>query len=38
MTINDVLARLKDVKKTPDGYVARCPAHNDEKPSLSIRV
>ena len=32
------LDRLDGVKKTgPDKYLARCPAHDDKSPSLSIR-
>lgn len=37
-TIDDFLSRLTFVKKTGDGkWIARCPAHNDATPSLSIR-
>jgi hypothetical protein len=32
-----VLSRLEAVKEVPSGYLARCPAHNDRNPSLSIR-
>jgi putative DNA primase/helicase len=31
-----VLSRLKHVERTPSGYAARCPAHSDSRPSLSI--
>jgi hypothetical protein len=31
-----LLSRLQGVKKTKDGWIARCPAHDDRKPSLSI--
>lgn len=31
-----VLARLKGVKKSGGGHVARCPAHDDRNPSLSV--
>ena len=31
-----LLARLRDVHATPMGFAARCPAHNDRNPSLSI--
>jgi hypothetical protein len=34
--VANVLARLKKVKKAGKGWVARCPAHDDSKPSLSI--
>lgn len=31
-----LLSRLEGVRKTGDRYVARCPAHNDNSPSLSL--
>ncbi len=31
-----VLAKLSDVHTTSDGYAARCPAHDDSSPSLSV--
>lgn len=34
--IKDVLDRLEKVEKRGNGWTARCPVHNDEKPSLSI--
>ena len=34
--IEDVLAKLNGVKRSGQGYIARCPAHNDRNPSLSI--
>ena len=34
--INNVLAKLKKVKKNGQGWQALCPAHEDENPSLSI--
>lgn len=38
MSIEDLLARLDGVKRTGQGrYVAKCPAHSDKHPSLSIR-
>ncbi len=38
MNINVILSRLEKVTRTGDGqYQARCPAHNDRNPSLSIR-
>lgn len=38
MAINDLLSRLDKVKKTGHGrWVAKCPAHADKQPSLSIR-
>lgn len=32
-----VLPRLGGVKKLADGYAARCPAHEDQSPSLSVK-
>jgi putative DNA primase/helicase len=37
LTLDVVLARLVGVKPCAGGRVARCPAHEDRKPSLSIR-
>lgn len=37
MQISDFLARLDGVKKHGDRYTAKCPAHDDHTPSLSIR-
>jgi len=34
--IDTVLSRLERVKKSRDGYAARCPAHNDRNPSLCV--
>ncbi len=31
-----MLSRLVGVSKTASGYLARCPAHHDRAPSLSI--
>jgi hypothetical protein len=36
MTTDDILARLKGVHRSGDGWMARCPAHDDQNPSLSI--
>jgi hypothetical protein len=36
MTIDELLGRLDRVRKTKDGWIARCPAHEDRTPSLSI--
>lgn len=33
-----LLAKLDGVRRSGDGYVARCPAHDDRRPSLSIRL
>ena len=35
--IDNILQHLDKVKKTGKGYQARCPAHNDSGPSLSLR-
>ncbi len=38
LNIEKILTRLTLVKKTGDGrYLARCPAHEDRSPSLSIK-
>lgn len=34
--IDEFLARLDHVRLTPNGWQARCPAHEDRSPSLSI--
>jgi hypothetical protein len=36
MTVADVLERLEGVRRSGRGWTARCPAHNDHRPSLSI--
>ena len=37
MAINRLISRLDGVKQTgPQRYLARCPAHDDKRPSLSI--
>jgi len=38
MHIDDILARFDDVSEEPDGYLARCPAHSDSRPSLRLWV
>lgn len=38
MKIDDFLTRLDGVKQTADGWAAKCPAHEDNKPSLSVTV
>lgn len=36
--INDLISRLEKVRETGrDRYIAKCPAHDDADPSLSIR-
>lgn len=38
MAVDALLSRLDKVKRVGDGrWIARCPAHDDETPSLSIR-
>lgn len=38
MTADALLSRLDAVKRTgTNRYIARCPAHNDRHPSLSVR-
>jgi hypothetical protein len=34
--MTDILVRLKGVRKTSEGWTARCPAHSDKQSSLSI--
>jgi hypothetical protein len=36
MTAHELLPSLKGVKKSGSGWTAKCPAHADKKPSLSI--
>lgn len=37
MIINDILPRLKGLKRSGSGWIALCPAHDDKRPSLSIK-
>lgn len=37
MDLNAVLPHLDKVRKNGDGYIARCIAHDDRNPSMSIR-
>ena len=37
MNVEAVLARLEGARRNGSGYIARCPAHEDRLPSLSIR-
>lgn len=38
MTTQELIDRLDKVRQTgPDKWIARCPAHDDGRPSLSIR-
>jgi hypothetical protein len=36
VTVQEFLARLERVSKTHIGWMARCPAHEDSRPSLSV--
>ena len=35
--IANFISRLQGVKRTPRGYIARCPSHTDKSPSLSLK-
>jgi hypothetical protein len=37
-SINWWISHLNSVSKTPDGYMALCPAHDDRKQSLSLKL
>lgn len=37
MNVEAVLARLQGVRPNGTGWLARCPAHEDRNPSLSVR-
>lgn len=37
MTLSDILHRLEGVKKVGGGYMAKCPCHADNTPSLSVK-
>ena len=36
MTLNDFLQKLTNVKHSNNGYLCRCPAHDDKENSLSV--
>lgn len=36
MLITDITQKLSGVKRSQSGFIARCPAHDDGKQSLSI--
>jgi len=36
MRLEEIVGRLEGVKPSGDGYIAKCPAHDDGTPSLSI--
>ncbi|MHB8368811.1 MAG: toprim domain-containing protein [Leptospirales bacterium] len=37
-TTEDILSRLQGVRKSGQGWTARCPAHEDRNQSLSLRI
>jgi|GEM_PF-995126 len=37
MTTQDFIAQLVGVRRTSRGWLAKCPAHQDKNPSLSVR-
>lgn len=37
MKTHEILSRLKGVRHSLQGWIAKCPAHEDRNPSLSIR-
>ena len=36
MSVHEILQGLDGVRKLSDGWIAKCPAHDDNTPSLSI--
>ena len=36
--VSEVLALLDGVRRTGNGWTARCPAHDDRSPSLSVGI
>lgn len=38
MDVTVILSRLAKVRKTTKGWTAKCPAHNDNSPSLMVSV
>jgi len=37
VTTEEVLSRLRGVRRSRNGWIALCPAHDDRNPSLSVR-
>jgi hypothetical protein len=37
MNLDEVLQRLKSARRSGKSWMARCPAHGDKSPSLSVR-
>ena len=38
MKLDEFLSRLTKVKKTGNGWIACCPAHDDKSPSLTVGI
>lgn len=38
MTVQEFLEHLEGVRSSGNGWISRCPAHDDERPSLSIAL
>lgn len=38
VTVEEFLGRVERVKRDGSGWIARCPAHEDRHPSLSVSV
>jgi len=36
-SVNDILSRLRGVRRSGGGWLALCPAHNDKRASLSVK-
>ena len=36
--MNNFLSRLEGVRQSGDGYIAKCPSHDDRSPSLAVKV
>jgi DNA primase (bacterial type) len=36
LSLKAVLGKLSNVNRCGEGWSARCPVHNDEKPSLTV--
>jgi hypothetical protein len=37
-TLGTIVARLEDASEGPTGWIGKCPAHEDNHPSLSVRL
>lgn len=38
MTAHEIVSRFEDAKETPNGWQAKCPAHDDRQASLSVNT